>query len=179
MKRNSNRIWRWFVLPLVITLGSIFGTLCFPVFPVWVPVILAGCFLLGLLFFLVTTIAWFAKKRWGAGWAALGCLLLSLVSVIPDGAISFVRHMGSEMAEGDDFAVNLSLPELPKGEELLEPVAMPHDPSELGSGGWDPFQRAQRQSFEVAGTSDSTITPSIPSLAELSRDHPDLLKQYI
>ncbi len=176
MKRISPQTWRWFLLPLIITVGAIFAALCLPGLPIWIEMTLFGAFLLGLLFFLVTMIVWFARKQWRAGWGALGCLLVSLGSIIPAGALGFMVHLGSELEGADDFAVDLSLPE---GVDLEEPIEMPPAPSRPGPDGWDPFQRALRKSLEIPGTPDPTITPSIPSLAELHRDHPELLKHYL
>ncbi len=46
-------------------------------------------------------------------------------------------------------------------------------------GKLDAYHERLISSFETAGTADVTITPSIPSLAEMSEKHPALLRQYL
>ncbi len=125
-------------------------------------------YLLGLLWFLSLAIARFVRKQVGPGFAALGALGLALGTPIPVGVIGFAYSV----VKGDDFAVDLALPE---GVELAEPLAG----YSAGESIPDAFQAAVLAPLAAPGSDDPTLEASLPSLTRLDQDHRDLLERYL
>lgn len=123
---------------------------------------------LGLLWLFGLTIARFVRKQIAPGFIALVAFVLAIGTPVSIGVIGFAYAA----VKGDDFAVDLVLPE---GVELAEPLA--DSPSE--DGGPDAFQAAVLAPLAVSGSDDPTIEVRLPSLAVLDQDHREFLERYL
>ena len=123
-----------------------------------------------ILWFLVLAIVRFCKKRSAGGFVALGGLAVSVVSIVP---IVIVGSMLKDSKDG--FADNLKLP---ANVELAVPEK--HRPFDDATGDpADTFQAAIRAALAVPGSDDVSLNVSVPSLAKLRKDQPDLLDRYL
>lgn len=165
----QTRSWFFFWIPLAITCASIVISLLLPeVSETWENV-LGIVFLIGLTYFFISMIVWFARKRPAAGLGALACMLVSVATVV----LSLVGAMITGFLKDDTFAEGLHLPTNVTLEE----------PREIRASGTakveDTFQEALRASIAGTGGTHASIHTSIPSLGTLQKSHPDILQQYL
>ena len=126
----------------------------------------------GLLWFILLASVRFCHKRVAAGCAALAgvaCLIGTFVLIVV--ASMFFWGIG----EDDHFADGLALPQ---GVELREPEKH-RLPDETAGGPADTYQAAIRAALAVPGGESPAITPGVPSLERLRKDHPQLLDRYL
>lgn len=123
---------------------------------------------LGLLWLVGLSIARFVRKQIAPGFIAL--VALGLAVCIP----TFIGVIGFAYAavKGDDFAVDLALPQ---GVELAEPLA--YSPAE--EGGPDAFQAAILAPLAGSGSDNPTLEVGLPSLSSLDQDYRELLERYL
>ncbi len=158
----------FFFLPLAVSILSL-GLAFLGRLPIWLEIILAGGFLVGLLYFFVGMIVWFVRKRKAAGFLSLICFFIVLFSSVPISASYLVQSLTGPAS--DDFADDLKLP----SNVILQE---PGDLSQGREGPMDSFQTALLASIVGSGGGDPRITTSIPSLGVLQENHPDLLQRY-
>lgn len=123
---------------------------------------------LGLLWLVGLSVARFVRKQIAPGFIALAALVLGVCIPTFIGVIGFAYAA----VKGDDFAVDLVLPE---GVELAEPLV----DSPADEGDPDAFQTAILDPLAVSGSDDPTLEVSLSSLAVLDQDHPELLERYL
>lgn len=111
------------------------------------------------------------KKRW---WRALGTLLAGGAACGIGLAALTTAYMLRFFWDDDHTADDWSVPE---GLEVAVPGELSW-PDDLPQSGTDPYRDAVMAALMLEGTEDSTLTASVPSLARLATEHPDLLKRY-
>ncbi len=166
-----SKIWWFLVFPgLLVVICPLVGALGLYL-PWWITMPAGVLFLLTVIYFLVSAIVWFVKKRWKFGIAATACLLIGFLMTAP----AFSLAMMTAMADEDHFADDLTLP---VGIELQEPE---YRQSKAGEEGPNPdeFQAALLKSLETPGTSDPSVLTEIPSLGETNEKYPELLRRYL
>lgn len=125
---------------------------------------------------LVGAAAWnLFKRRWRVGIInsalVLACGYTTLLTL---GFVAMATLFGP--AE-DGFADNLKIPE---GIEIAEPASAETKPVPSSTAiAVDEWQTMVRKALESPGSTDPTITPSIPSLREAATNHASAFRDYI
>jgi hypothetical protein len=173
VKRIIGGHWKTLWLPLAATVAA----LAVGMFPYswrfdWIGEAFGYLWLGGLLWFLMLAIVRFCRKRIGAGFAALGCMIAAVIFIVPVYLIS--GFLGLAIPE-DGFADDLSVPE---GVELAEPLERDSF-RETPGGPADVFQSAIRAALQVPGGDDPRVNLRVSSLERVRREKPAMLERYL
>jgi hypothetical protein len=173
VKRVIGRHWKTLLLPLAATVAALaLGMIPYSWKFGWIGQAFGYLWIGGLLWFLMLAIARFYRKRIGGGFAALGCMIAAVISIVPVYLISGFLGLA---IPSDGFADDLSVPE---GVELAEPLERDSF-REMPGGPADVFQAAVRAALEVPGSEDSRVNLRVSSLERVRLEKPALLERYL
>ena len=179
MKRILKLYFNSWWLPALVYICCL-GGFTFTAISQWKPLVIlanvliyiAGSAFIGLI---AASIWNFIKKRWGIG--AINLLLVFGCCVATFFALGFLMLTSMFGPSEDGFADNLTIP---KGIDIAEPGTDATDDMNVDvPKGSDEFQAAIRKSLAVAGNSEITFTPNMPSLRKASTKYTKMFRDYI